>query len=262
MEKMRSKFLDHDVAPTHAAGFPSVNLQGEKSLGGELLALVFVVNTHFAIEPDLDVVALAADADLVPVVSAENFLSLIGEGLLRCFLLRCVFGMDGRWGEPSAAGLIIDAGRPGTGFAVVVLALISMHTPVFAGFLQSAEHHAGIAAEIVELHVKAEIEVFVGFVGAQEGVRFHVDAGADDGIALDGEFSITIDDGPSGEIFAVEQGGEAFFGIRGEAGKAGDGEISQEFHKGRGELGWIAVKRQGELRVDMVLDFIVPQMRG
>src|SRR5690606_27053136 len=130
-------------------------------------------------------------------------LLLFGLGI---FLLRVV----AIGSEPAPAGFVVKARGPGAVPVVVVLALVAVNAPVSVA-LQAAEHHAGVAAEVVELHLETEVEVLVGLVGAQEGVGADILAESDDASVLDAVFAVAVDLRPSGQILAVEKGGEARF---------------------------------------------------
>lgn len=112
-----------------------------------------------------------------------------------------------------------------------MLALITVDASVGAGFLQGAEHHAGVPAEVVELHFEAEIEIPVGFLCAQESVGSDVFAEADDFRSFDAEFSAAVDFFPAAQVFAVEELSKAGFGRLAEwQGGYDDSGQQSEFH--------------------------------
>ena len=98
-------------------------------------------------------------------------------------------------------------------FKIVVLALVTFDATVgvfFGGlFVQAAEHTTGVAALVDELEFEGEDEVAVFFFGAKKGVRFEVFAEAADGIALHFVLGVAASGAPAGEVFAVEEVGEA-----------------------------------------------------
>lgn len=90
------ELFELDVFPADVAGFSAVDLESDKAFAGVVFFVgVFEVGAFFAVEPCLDVVALAADFDGIPFVPFEEFLSLGGE-FLAVFLV-------GFFGEKPAA---------------------------------------------------------------------------------------------------------------------------------------------------------------
>ena len=83
-----------------------MNLESEESFTGIVLGIgVLEIDTLFAIEPCLDVVALATDHDGVPFCPLKEFLALGGEF---CALLLVLF----IWEEPSTSCFIVETGAP------------------------------------------------------------------------------------------------------------------------------------------------------
>ncbi len=199
-----------------------MHLHSEKSLrGGVLRILVGVIDPLLAVEENLDALALAEDADLVPALRLEDCLTLLGEGgtLFLILLVR---------EKPAAPRFVVETRRPCAGHAVVVLALVAVHTPVavLRFLLQAPEHHPGVALERVELHLEAEVEVPVRLLGDQEGVAVHVHPGSHDLSALDLELTVPSDLFPAGEILAVCHGNES--GFIGAFGECDDGQQCEQ----------------------------------
>ena len=195
--------FDFKMAPTHVAGLAAVYLEGEKSFGCKGCIVVGVVHALFSVEPNLDVTIFTNDADFVPVVPFHDLLALSGEGILLGFLGIGAFRVQRRRLEPSTASFIVETSSPGAAFAIIVLALVAVNPSVGAFFLQSAEHHSRIAAEVIEFHLEAKIVVFVGFFGAQKGIIADVFSSADDAFAFRFEFAIAVDYFPATEVIAV-----------------------------------------------------------
>lgn len=196
-----------------------MHLHAEKSFGGEFLVVVGEVDSHFAIEPDLNAATLGKDAEFIPIVPLHDALDFFGEclacGIVCGFFLIAIwfFFVVAVWHEPSSPGFIEDAGGPCTIFIVAVFTLVSEDAAGAAVALFGAEHHAGIAGEVVEFEVEAEIKVTVGFVRAEEAVLSEIVTFADDFAIFHGEIGCAANDTPTGEIGAIEEDCEIFFGF-------------------------------------------------
>lgn len=214
--------LDFQVAPFHLGageGFiaaDAVDLEGDEALRSEG---VFEVGACNAVEPGLDGVAAAFDADFVPFAGAINFLAGLGEGRLVAAARAGI--------EPTASAFVVDAAAPhSVGLVGVNLDLIAVdaaggkfpclavnfHGGVFLVGV-GTDLHAGVEAIVAVVFV-FENEVAVNFFGAEEGVGRAVHRSADEDAVLHGVLGLAAFLGPAGEVFAVEQGREIFIGGR------------------------------------------------
>lgn len=200
-----------------------MDLEGEEAFeGGVLLIGVGEVSPQLAVEVGLEVVALADNHDGVPIFPLEESLALFGEGLLLLLGSLCPRG------EPAPARLVKDPGGPVAlgSLEVVVLALVAGYATVFgASFLQAAEHAAGVAGAILELELESEDEIAEFLFGAEESVALDLFPKAANSTILDLVVRGAAYFFPTGEISAVEEGGEARFSqrcgivLRGETGR-------------------------------------------
>lgn len=160
------------------------------------------VGDLLAVDPSLDVDAVGHDAEVVPFAVLHR--------LVRNEL---VLGS-----QPAASGrFAVNVARLGAfcsaGFDLHLGAVDPAAVFVFVDVLEEgADHDSGVEA-VVDLDVEFELEVVVLFVGGEEGVRASVFGGADDGVAFDLVSGLTAFDGPTGEVFSVEERGP--FGVLG-----------------------------------------------
>ncbi len=179
-----------------------MDLEAEEPFGGEvLLVVVHVVDAEFAIEPGLEVMAVALDGDLIPVGHLSGALTLFGEGSHMFFV---AFAGE----EPAAAGFVIEAGGPGAR-CVVAFALVAVDAALFIH--EATEHAAGIACEVIELKLESVNEVAVGFVRAEEGIAPQVVPFAHDHAFFHGVVGLGTFDGPAVESVTLDQRSEAVF---------------------------------------------------
>lgn len=195
------ELLDLDVFPGGGEGAllfaDAVDLEADVALGvGFEDLFVREVGDGLAIDPGFDVHAVGDNAEMVPLAVLHDF-------------MRDKFVLGG---EPAATGgFAVDvAGLGALGPAGFDLALGSEDATTVGIFVdvfeEGADHDAGVEL-VVDLNVELEFEVVVLGVGGEEAVWAPFLGGADDGVAFDGVFRLTAFDGPTVEVFAVEEGG-------------------------------------------------------
>lgn len=197
------ELLDFEVFPGGGEGAllfaDAVDLEAEVAFGvGFEDFFVGEIGDCFSVDPSFDVSFVGDDAEVVP-------LSVLHEGVRDELII-------GR--EPAATGrFAVDVTGLGSfvsaGFDLTLRSEDAATVGVFVDVLEEgAEHHSGVEG-VVDLDLEFEFEVVVLGIGGEEAVRASFFGGADDGVAFDGVFRFATFDGPTVEVFAVEEGGPA-----------------------------------------------------